>query len=133
MIVLRRVAYNLVAWSLVLAVAFPLFWMVVTSLKPGFELFRRPPTMLPETVTFEHYIRLLTETPFLQYFRNSVILAMTTTAVVVFIGTLGAYSLVRFRYRGRERAAQNKLCVLYWFFSIISAAATLLPSPARML
>ena len=103
--VVRKVLFNLFAWSLVLAVAFPLFWMVVTSLKPGFELFRRPPTMLPDTVTFEHYWRLLTETPFLQYFLNSVILASTTTLVVVAIGTLGAYSLVRFRYRGRESLA----------------------------
>lgn len=101
----RSVAFNIVAWAIVLAVAFPLFWMVVTSLKPGYELFRRPPTMLPETVTFEHYWRLLTETPFLQYFKNSVILATTTTLVVVAIGTVGAYSLVRFRYRGRESLA----------------------------
>jgi multiple sugar transport system permease protein len=105
MIVLRRIAFNLFAWSLVLAVAFPLFWMVVTSVKPAFELFRRPPTMLPETVTFEHYVRLLSETPFLQYFYNSVVLATATTAVVVAIATLGAYSLVRFRYRGREGLA----------------------------
>ena len=42
----RILSFNLMAWALVLAVAFPLFWMVVTSLKPQFELFRRPPTML---------------------------------------------------------------------------------------
>lgn len=101
----RRILFNVIAWTLVLAVAFPLFWMIVTSLKPGFELFRRPPTMLPETVTFEHYWRLLSETPFLLYFRNSVILASATTFVVVSIGTIGAYSLVRFRYRGRESLA----------------------------
>ena len=105
MIVLRRTLFNLMAWGLVLAVAFPLFWMVVTSVKPSFELFRRPPTILPETLTFEHYWKLLTETPFLLYFRNSVILATATTAVVVALGTLGAYSLVRFRYRGRETLA----------------------------
>lgn len=102
---LRTLLFNLFTWSLVLAVAFPLFWMVVTSLKPGFELFRRPPTMLPETVTFEHYWRLLTETPFLLYFRNSVLLAASTTAVVIAIATIGAYSLVRFSYRGRESLA----------------------------
>lgn len=102
---LRTLLLNLFTWSLVLAVAFPLFWMVVTSLKPGFELFRRPPTMLPETVTFEHYWRLLTETPFMLYFRNSVILAASTTAVVIAIATVGAYSLVRFSYRGRESMA----------------------------
>ena len=101
----RRVLFNVLAWTLVCAAAFPLFWMVVTSLKPGFELFRRPPTMLPETVTFEHYWRLLTETPFVRYFANSVVLATTTTLVVVVIGTVGAYSLVRFRYRGRESLA----------------------------
>jgi multiple sugar transport system permease protein len=101
----RTLGFNILVWGLVLAVAFPLFWMVVTSLKPQFELFRRPPTMLPETVTFEHYTRLLTETPFLTYFGNSIILATSTTLVVIAIATLGAYSLVRFAYRGRETLA----------------------------
>jgi len=101
----RTLGFNVLVWGLILAVAFPLFWMVVTSLKPQFELFRRPPTMLPETVTFEHYTRLLTETPFLTYFGNSVILATSTTLVVIAIATLGAYSLVRFAYHGRETLA----------------------------
>ena len=101
----RRLLLNLVTWALVLLVAFPLAWMVLTSVKPQTELFRIPPTWLPETVTFEHYRRLLTETPFLLYFRNSVILSTTTTLLVVALGTLGAYSLVRFRYRGREALA----------------------------
>jgi len=100
-----HVLLNVVAWTIILAVAFPLFWMVVTSLKPQFELFRRPPTMLPETVTFEHYIRLLRDTPFLTYFRNSVVLSTATTVIVVAVATLGAYALVRFRFRGRESLA----------------------------
>jgi ABC-type glycerol-3-phosphate transport system permease component len=102
---IRRVLFNLMAWGIVLAVAFPLFWMLVTSVKPQSELFRRPPTMLPETVTFEHYGRLLADTSFLTYYRNSVILSTSTTLVVVALATLGAYSLVRFRYRGRENLA----------------------------
>lgn len=102
---IRRVFFNLMAWAIVLAVAFPLFWMVVTSLKPQSELFRRPPTILPEVTTFEHYWRLLSETNFLTYFQNSVVLSVVTTAVVVSIATLGAYSIVRFRYWGRESLA----------------------------
>lgn len=109
---LRRVAFNLVVWGVILAVVFPLFWMVVTSLKPQVELFRRPPTLLPETVTFEHYARLLTGTPFPRYFLNSTILSAATTCVVIVIATLGAYSLVRFRYRGRETLA---LLVLFTY------------------
>jgi multiple sugar transport system permease protein len=102
---IRRIAFNLFAWAMVLMVAFPLFWMLVTSVKPQSELFRRPPTMIPESVTFEHYWRLLADTNFLTYFRNSVVLSVSTTLVVVTIATLGAYSLVRFRYRGRESLA----------------------------
>ena len=100
-----RMIWSVVTWTIVLAVVFPLIWMIVTSVKPQSELFSIPPTLMPETITFEHYRRLLTDTPFLQYFRNSMILAVTTTVVVVGLGTLGAYSLVRFKYRGRETLA----------------------------
>lgn len=112
MIRLRNIAFNLAVWALIGVIVFPLFWMVVTSLKPQTELFRRPPGFLPETVTFEHYWKLLSETPFLHYFANSVILATSTTLVVIAIATLGAYSLVRFRYRGRETLA---LMVLFTY------------------
>lgn len=102
----RRILFNLFAWSVVFVIAFPLFWMVLTSLKPQSELFLIPPTFLPSEVTFEHYWRLLEETPFLTYMRNSIILAVGTTVVVIVIATLGAHSLVRFSYPGRERLAQ---------------------------
>jgi multiple sugar transport system permease protein len=103
---LRRIAYNIFAWSVVCLIAFPLFWMIVTSVKPQSELFVIPPTLLPSEITFEHYWRLLVETPFLTYMKNSIILAIGTTAVVIVIATLGAHSLTRFSYPGRERLAQ---------------------------
>ena len=101
----RTALINLVAWSIVLAVAFPLIWMVLTSIKPQSELFHIPPSILPQSITFEHYRQLLEETPFLKYFGNSVLLACSTTVLVVAVGTLGAFSLVRFRYPGRDRMA----------------------------
>ena len=99
------IAINLLAWSVILAVTFPLLWMIVTSVKPQDELLRIPPSVLPARLTLEHYVRVLTETPFLLYFRNSVIIATGTTVVVVVVGALGAYSLVRFNYPGRDRLA----------------------------
>ncbi len=101
----RTALLNLLAWLIVLAVAFPLIWMVLTSIKPQSELFHIPPSILPQSVTFEHYRQLLEETPFLKYFANSVLLACSTTILVVAVGTLGAFSLVRFRYPGRDRMA----------------------------
>ncbi len=119
---LRKLAFNLFTWSLVLLIAFPLFWMIVTSVKPQTELFRIPPTWIPETITFEHYWRLLSETQFLLYFRNSVILATTTTAFVVTLGTIGAYSLVRFKYRGRET-----LAMLVLFTYLLPSVVLIIP------
>jgi multiple sugar transport system permease protein len=100
------ILYSLFAWAVVLAVAFPLIWMIVTSVKPQFELFRIPPNILPEQPTFEHYLRLLQETPFPVYFRNSTIIAIGTTLLVIVVATLGAHSLARFSYRGRRQLAQ---------------------------
>ncbi len=102
---LRRSLFNLFAWTVILLIALPLVWMIITSIKPQSELFVIPPAFFPEEVTFEHYRRLLTETPFLTYLRNSVILAGSTTVLVIVVATLGAHSLVRFSYPGRESLA----------------------------
>lgn len=119
---LHSLILNLVTWTLVLLIAFPLLWMIVTSIKPQSELFRIPPTWVPETVTFEHYWGLLKETPFLTYFRNSVVLATSTTIFVVALGTLGAYSLVRFKYRGRET-----LAMLVLFTYLLPSVVLIIP------
>ena len=103
---IHRILFNLFAWLVVLLIAFPLLWMILTSLKPQSELFLIPPTFFPGEITFEHYKRLLVETPFLTYMKNSLWLAGATTVVVIVIGTLGAHSLVRFSYPGRERLAR---------------------------
>jgi multiple sugar transport system permease protein len=118
----KRLAFNLLAWTVVFVTAFPLVWMVITSVKPQFELFRIPPTFWPEQITFEHYARLLWETPFLLYMRNSLILSTATTILVVAVATLGAHSLVRFRYRGRDALAQ-----LVLFTYLLPSVVLILP------
>jgi len=94
------------AWTVILLIIFPLLWMILTSLKPQSELFLIPPSLLPMEVTFEHYERLLRETPFLTYMQNSVWLAIGTTLIVIVVATLGAHSLVRFSYPGRDSLAR---------------------------
>lgn len=100
-----RIGLNLLTWAIVLLVSVPLIWTVLTSLKPQDELFQIPPSLLPSRFTFEAYRTLLVDTPFLTYFVTSMKLAFSTTAVVIVVGTLGAFSLVRFQYPGRERIA----------------------------
>jgi multiple sugar transport system permease protein len=119
---LKTIIVNVVSWALVLAISFPLIWMVVTSLRPQNELFKIPPSIIPRNITFEHYAKILTETQFLRYFGNSMILATSTTILVVVIGALGAYSFVRFSYRGRET-----LATLVLFTYLLPSVVLVLP------
>jgi multiple sugar transport system permease protein len=120
--VIGTVLLNIFTWAVVLAIIFPLIWMMLTSIKPQTELFHIPPSFWPHEITFEHYRVLLEETPFLRYFRNSSILAVSTTAIVVTLGTLGAHSLVRFSYPGRE-----KLALLVLFTYLLPSVVLIIP------
>lgn len=114
--------HNLLVWTLVLAVAFPLLWMISTALKPNEETFALPPTLVPAHPTLAQFSRLLSETPFLTYFANSVMVACATTAVVVVVAIAGAYGLVRFRFPGRDLLAH-----LVLFTYLLPSVLLLLP------
>lgn len=114
--------YNLAVWVLVLIVAFPLLWMLSTAFKPNDETFAIPVRLLPAHPTLDQFRRLLTETPFLTYFRNSVIVGLSTTALVTVVAVPGAYGLVRFRFPGRALVAH-----LVLFTYMLPAVVLLLP------
>ena len=117
-----RPLVSIVVWAIVFVIIFPLIWMILTSIKPQHELFRIPATFWPQEVTFQHYVTLMQQTPFLKYMRNSVILSVSTTIVVIVIAVAGAYSLTRFTYRGRERIA-----VLVLFTYLLPSVVLVLP------
>lgn len=102
--------------GLALVGAFPLLWMLVTSLKPAGEIFASPPRLWPEQATLENFARLLTETNFVTYFRNSVVVSgATVLTLAVSIG--GAYALTRYQFRGRDTVAG--LILLTYIFAPI--------------
>jgi multiple sugar transport system permease protein len=105
-VIARKGVLSVAIWILVLVVSFPLFWMVSTALKPAAELMQIPPTVFPRSPTLSHFADLLFKTPFPTYFLNSTIVACGTTLIVLVVGTLGAHSLVRFQYPGREWMAR---------------------------
>jgi ABC-type glycerol-3-phosphate transport system permease component len=85
---------------IVAIVAFPLFWMIASSLKPRTELYAFPPTFFPAIPTFDNYVELLFKTSFATYFKNSLIVAAGATILSMVIGSLGGYTLSRFSYPG---------------------------------
>lgn len=87
---------------LVVIVGFPLAWMALSSLKPGVELFTIPPKILPQNWSLEWYIQAFSNPNVIRYFLNSLLIASVVMVVDMLIGTLTAYSLTRFHYKGRK-------------------------------
>lgn len=105
----RQLLLYLGVSAVIAVVCFPLFWMVSGSFKPRGELYAYPPTFLPQTWTLENYRTLLGQTEFLTYFANSLIVAFGATGLALLFGTMGAYSLTRFRFAGLHLIARSSL------------------------
>ncbi len=84
----------------VLLILFPIYWMVITSLKLPREILRVP-SLWPQVFTMNNYRAILDDDNFLVSIRNSVIVSGSVTLIAVMISSLAAYSMVRFRYRFR--------------------------------
>jgi multiple sugar transport system permease protein len=80
---------------------FPFYWMLITSIKPNRELYSQK--IMPLVVhqpTLKHYVDLLTETNFLTWTYNTMLVAVVTTVISVVLGTMIAYPLARLRFPG---------------------------------
>lgn len=84
----------------VLLVLFPIYWMIITSLKLPREIYRVP-SLWPKTFTLDNFSKLLADGGFLLAIRNSLIVSTIVTLISVTISSFAAYSMVRFRYRFR--------------------------------
>src|SRR6478735_8795446 len=79
-------------------VLFPIYWMVITSLKLPREIFRVP-SLWPQVFTGANYRILIEDKDFLVAIRNSFVVASSVTLISLVVASLAAYSMVRFRYR----------------------------------
>ena len=95
----KLVTYGLLG-LLAVVVLFPIYYMVLISLKLPRDIYRTP-SLWPVGATLKNYVDLLTTQHFLVNIRNSLVVAGAATVVSVFVSCLAAYSLVRLKYRYR--------------------------------
>lgn len=89
-----------------LVAVFPVIWIISTSLKPESQIFSTSIHIIPETPTLENYKYLFSmkDGIFFTWLRNSVLIALSTTLVGLFLATTAAYALSRFRFPGHRTA-----------------------------
>jgi multiple sugar transport system permease protein len=83
--------YVVIAFVL-LIVAFPVYWLISTSLKPGVESLTNPPTYIPSRLVFDNYLAVL-KSENIKFLRNSLIVALASTFLTTIMGAMAAYAL----------------------------------------
>jgi len=87
--------------AIMIILVFPFIWMTSTAFKSSSDIFSAIPTLIPQPIYLGNFYRMWVESKFYIYVINSVIVAVSTTVIAVFFSTLSAYSLARFKYKGR--------------------------------
>ncbi len=82
--------------GLLVAFLFPIYALLVTSIKPPLEIFGGF-KLLPTAPTFDNYSRLFSTYSFGSFLTNSLVIVSIAVVVSLVLGTLAAYSLARFR------------------------------------
>lgn len=115
----RKLLQRVVLYTLMvlvgLLVLLPLVWMLSTSFKPKAEWFTREIQWLPQTFTLENYTRIFSNptTPIANWFLNSIIIAVITTVLTLFIDALAAYAYARMEFPGRRALFALLLATLF--------------------
>lgn len=81
---------------------FPIYWLVVSALKPDAELYALAPTLVPRDLTLAHFRTALTEGGLPRQLANSMIVSLSSAAINATLATYAGYSFAKYRYFGRK-------------------------------
>jgi len=81
-------------------VLFPVYWLVISSLKSESEI--RQATWFPTVIEWSNYARVWDQAPLGQFFGNSILVSTAAMALSVLCATLAGYAFSRYRFPGRN-------------------------------
>lgn len=102
------------------AVAFPFYWLILSSVQSMTRLMTLPPTFWipPWEWNFSTYSTVLFEHGFLRYIGNSLLVSTITVLLTIILSTMAAYAATRLRFTGRQLMGRTILLV-YMFPAIV--------------
>ena len=115
----RVFVYTCLSFYGLLAI-FPLYWLLKSSFTIGMELIASVPSFLPRGFDLTNYERVFSMGLITTFFTNSLKIALISTFFTIMIASLAAYSLTRFRFRGRD-SVQRSVLLAYMFPGILLA------------
>lgn len=79
-------------------VLYPLVYVVSAAFSPGVGIASVNIIPFADGFTIEHFVKLFTESDYGKWFRNTLVIAVSTSVITVFVASLGAYVFSRFRF-----------------------------------
>ena len=100
-------AHALGLFLAMVVICLPGAWIVLSSMRPTVEIMAKPPVWIPQRLSFEAYTAMFGVVgqggiPVWDYFRNSLIISITSTVIAIAIGMAGGYAFARFRFHGKS-------------------------------
>jgi alpha-1,4-digalacturonate transport system permease protein len=97
---------NLFVWLLLvvgaLIIAFPLYWMFATAVRPKKEIFSGGFDLVPSTFVWSNFSEAWNKLPWDQFYMNSIAIAAIAVPITVFINLLAGYTFAKYRFPGRD-------------------------------
>ena len=111
-----------VATLLAVILLFPIFWTVMTSLKPVAEAYDMS-QLIPSEFRFQNYVELFDRAPFGRWIANTSFVTLFATTGTVLTSMMAGYAFARFRFPGRD---------IFFFVTILTlvlpAEVTIVPN-----
>lgn len=108
---------------LIIYALFPLSWIFITSFKPESEIVTANLQFLPQNPSFENFVTMWRRSNFPRLMTNSFVVSLMTVGMSLSLGTLGAYSISRYRFQGR-----NALMLTYLSIRMFPFVLMLIPA-----
>jgi alpha-1,4-digalacturonate transport system permease protein len=80
----------------------PVLWIILSSFKSLSEIYRSPPTFLPERWIFTNYTEAIAQFRFLRYLWNSILVTLSATLITLIINSMAAFALSKYQFPGRS-------------------------------
>jgi multiple sugar transport system permease protein len=104
---LLSIAHKIGLFLAMAVICLPGIWVVLASFRPTVEIMAKPPVWIPQDLSLDAYVAMFSGVgqggiPVIEYFRNSLIISVTSTVIALAIGMAGGYAFARFRFRAKS-------------------------------
>ena len=117
----NNIKYIFLSLSLIIIILvffFPFFWIITSSFKSPEEIIATSTTIIPRSFTLEHYNKILFNSDFFIYLKNSLIISFSSMIISILLSVSAAYGLHKLKFYG-NKFVEYSLLVTYAFPGVI--------------